>query len=131
MTKILVLLVLSVFAFCNTSNAQIKDLVIGTWALDQVMEASDDVTSEHDPHDERWIRFDANGSFESDGRPFGVNTGKWRIDESMNVLYLDSDTEGNDSEWAVFFKDDEMIWRGVGDARKATFQLFYTAVGAP
>ena len=72
----------------------------------KIYEADKDVTSEHNPKNNRWIKFDEDGSFESDGDPYGHNTGQWRLDNEKSILFIDSDVEDDDSEWNISFNDD-------------------------
>jgi hypothetical protein len=39
------------------------------------------------------------------------------------VLYLDSDVEGDDSEWDFAFAENRMIWTGRGDAWHRAFKI--------
>ncbi len=123
---------LSLALFTLTSNLllaqSLHEQMIGRWAMETVMLGDDDVTSEHDPQDERWIEFHQDGKFFSDGEPYGANQGVWTVDEEASTFFLDSDVENDDSDWHVWFEDDKMYWRGIGDPKKERYVLSYTTI---
>lgn len=106
----------------------LPDQMIGRWAMESVVLDEDDVTADHNPHDERWIAFHQDGTFSSDGRPYGSNQGKWTVDEGAKTFFLDSDEENDDSYWHLWFEDGKMYWRGIGDPQKERFVLSYTPI---
>lgn len=93
--------------------------------MHKIYEVEKDVTSEHNPKNNRWIEFKEDGSFESDGEPYGHNTGKWNIDTKKSILFINSDSDDDDSEWNISFKDDQTIWTGIGTPRKEGFKLIH------
>ena len=109
---------------CGLSETLEKKL-IGKWTMEKVYEYGKDVTAKHNPSHNRYFRFNEDGTFMSDGDPFGKNTGRWRVDNEKSILYIDSDTEDDDSEWKVTFKDDETIWTGIGHPRKENTTLVH------
>lgn len=112
MTRLsLVLLLLGTVAACQSTQVPLDDRLVGTWTMDRILEDGEDVTAQHDPSDNRWIRFYANNTFESDGDPYGPNDGQWALDDS--TLFLDSAAgDGDDSYWIVQVEDDVMRWQG-------------------
>ncbi|MBI1183521.1 hypothetical protein GC194_04585 [bacterium] len=71
-----------------------------------------DVSSEHNPQNDRWIELNADHTFVSDGTPFGRNTGRWSITKE-GWLWLDSDAgEADDSYWTYNISGNEMRWQG-------------------
>lgn len=113
------------FAFsCNMTNSQDSKL-LGVWTMDKVYEFGEDVTEKHNPQNNRWIEFNGDGTFISDGDPGGRNTGKWRFDDEKAILYIDSDVEGDDSEWNISFEGDETVWTGIGHPRKENTKLVH------
>lgn len=99
--------------------------IIGTWSMYRVYEYDKDVTEKHNPKDNRWIEFMPDGTFISDGDPFGRNTGRWKVDNKKSILIIDSDVDDDDSEWNLSFKADEMIWTGIGHPRKENTKLVH------
>jgi len=78
---------------------------------------SKDVTEEHNPGNNRWIKFmpdsaeEMKGIFESGRGEDKENTGKWVINE--NELFIDSDAgQNDDSYWEISFDADKMYWKG-------------------
>jgi len=39
------------------------------------------------------------------------------------ILFLDSNTEDDDSEWKIDFDDNKTIWTGIGTPRQEQFKL--------
>ena len=99
--------------------------ILGTWSMYKVFEYDKDVTEKHNPKNNRWIEFKSDGTFISDGDPFGRNTGRWKVDNKNSILFIDSDIEDDDSEWKVSIKGDEMIWTGIGHPRKENTKLVH------
>ena len=93
--------------------------------MDKVYEYGNDVTEKNNPKSDRWIEFKADGSFISDGEPFGRNTGRWRTDNEDSILFIDSDVDDDDSEWKVTFDNDQVIWTGIGHPRKENTKLIH------
>ena len=98
--------------------------ITGKWAMHKVIQSGKDVTSEHDPHKERYLIIKDDNTFESGGRPFGKNTGKYKFDDSDNTLFLDSDAgPEDDSYWNVRVSNDTMYWQGYGSEWAKDFQI--------
>jgi len=93
--------------------------------MDKVYEYENDVTEKHNPKNDRWIEFKADGTFISDGEPFGRNTGHWTTDNEKSILFIDSDVDDDDSEWKVTFDNDQVIWTGIGHPRKENTKLIH------
>ena len=108
---------------CKTGN--VHDKLPGVWMLEKVYEYNQDVTKKHNPMSNRWIEFNKDGTFISDGDPFGRNTGHWKIDPAHSILFIDSQTEDDDSEWKIAFTKDQMVWTGIGHPRKENTRLVH------
>jgi hypothetical protein len=93
--------------------------------MDKVYEYGNEVTEKHNPKNDRWIEFKADGSFISDGEPFGRNSGRWTTDNDKSILYIDSDVDDDDSEWKVTFDKDQITWTGIGHPRKENTKLIH------
>ena len=124
MNNRLTILLLTILSSCGQSN-KLDKKIIGTWAMDKVYEYENDVTEKHNPKNERWIQFNADGTFISDGEPFGRNTGRWTTDNEKSILFIDSDVDDDDSEWKVTFDNDQLIWTGIGHPRKENTKLIH------
>lgn len=93
--------------------------------MDKVYNDNVDVSTEHNPNNDRWIEFDEDGNYKTDGTPYGPNTGKWSFTDE-GLLYLDSDAdEGDDSYWKVGFDDEGMTWKGAKFEFTKTFKITY------
>lgn len=116
--------ILIILSSCIQSNRLDKN-IIGTWTMDKVYEYGNEVTEKHNPKNDRWIEFKADGSFISDGEPFGRNSGRWTTDNDKSILYIDSDVDDDDSEWKVTFNKDQITWTGIGHPRKENTKLIH------
>ena len=115
-----ILVVFAIFG-CNSNS---KDGITGKWIMNKVIQNGQDVTEEHNPHNERYLILKPDSSFESDGRPFGKNTGRYSFNEEDNKLFLDSDVGPNDdSYWNVRISNDTMFWQGFGSEWAENFQI--------
>lgn len=123
--KTTILLLTVIFATSCNREENLDSKIIGTWTMEKVYEYDNDVTEKHNPQKDRWIEFKSDGSFVSDGQPFGRNTGRWTTDNDNSVLNLDSDVDDDDSEWKVAFEKDQMTWNGIGHPRKENTRLVH------
>lgn len=124
MRYLMVILALMAIVSCKPSE-KLGSKIIGKWYLEKVYEYGNDVTERHNPKNNRWIEFNKDGSFISDGDPFGRNTGRWKTDNENSVLHIDSNVDDDDSEWKVTFKDDQTSWTGIGHRRKENTRLIH------
>jgi hypothetical protein len=117
------LLITMLFVGC-TSNEENE--ITGKWLMYKVIQDGQNVTSEHDPYDERFLILKSDSSFESGGRPFGKNTGRYVFSSVDHTLFLDSDIgPEDDSQWKVTIQGDTMQWRGYGSEWAKGFELFH------
>lgn len=100
----------------------------GKWEMVKVIQDSIDVTSDHNPEKDRWISFDRKGVFLSGGQPYGPNEGNYTFNASSGELYLDSQMDGDDSQWMVRIDDDKMRWQGVGTEWHEKFFIYFRKV---
>ena len=113
---------LSIFFLGCTSITE--EGISGKWLMHQVIQDGQDVTSEHDPYDERFLLLKSDSTFESGGRPFGENTGKYSYNIKDQTLFLDSDAgPEDDSQWQVTIQGDTMHWQGLGSEWAKGFEL--------
>lgn len=122
-TAHLILLTGLLFA-CDRPETLEKE-ILGKWTMEKVLEYGEDVTEKHNPAMDRWIEFKADGTFVSDGSPFGRNAGRWTAGNEESILYLDSDVDDDDSEWKVTFRADTTYWTGIGHPRKENTTLIH------
>lgn len=94
--------------------------------MEKVLEREANMSHIHNPHEDRWIRFYQNGSFESGGKPYGQNSGRYTMNEEKQIIYLDSDAgEDDDSKWTFSISRQEMNWTGLGSERQRATTIFY------
>ncbi|MCB0630125.1 MAG: hypothetical protein R2824_31030 [Saprospiraceae bacterium] len=120
-------LLCAVFA-CQTNSTSMADQLVNRWDMDQIIQNGEDVTQQHDPKDNRWIELHSDGTFTSDGDPFGRNTGKWTLDEQNMELFLDSDAgPDDDSYWIVEMGDGTVRLKGKGSEFAEAFTMIWKA----
>ena len=108
------------------SWGQQQSLIVGKWSMHQVVRNGEDVTAEHNPAKDRWIEFHADGTFNSDGTPYGPNSGRYEL-AGENTLYLDSDAgEEDDSNWKYEIKQNQMTWEGLGSEFAREFVIVHS-----
>ena len=130
-----ILTILFLVASCNASEKQAEtpspaEMVAGKWWMNTVLDSGNDVTKEEpfNPEGNRWIEFKADGSYNSDGDPYGPNTGNWKLMGSGDSLeiFLDSDAgEGDDSYWLLSFEEEQMRWKGSRSSFTERFEIIY------
>ena len=121
MKKLSIVLFVMLIYGCSSNY---EDRITGKWIMNKVIQNGQDVTEEHNPHNERYLILKTDSSFESGGRPFGINTGKYSFNEEDNKLFLDSDAgPEDDSYWIVRISNDTMYWQGYGSEWAENFQI--------
>ena len=98
--------------------------IVGRWEMNRVLDRGDDVTAIHNPSGNRYVELRADGTFESGGDPYGVNTGTWSLDPGYNELSLESDLgSADDTYWIVTLDGDAMEWAGVRSETARRFRI--------
>lgn len=98
----------------------------GKWMMYKVIQEGKDVSKEHNPFEERFFVLKNDSTFESDGRPYGRNTGKYVYNQEENSLFIDSDVgPEDDSRWKITLLGDTMKWRGVGTQWAEQFEIIH------
>jgi hypothetical protein len=122
--KILSMLFITLlFLGCTSDNG---DDITGKWLMHKVIQDGKDVSSEHDPHDERFLILRDDSSIESGGGPYGKNTGKYVFNSEDHTLFLDSDAgSDDDSQWKITIRGDIMHWQGNGSEWATGFELIH------
>ncbi len=115
------------FTFLASCAAPIPKQLKGTWAMEKIYDNATDVTTQHNPKNDRWITFTKDGSFKSGGTPTGKNAGKWTYTEENNQLFIDSDMgEEDDSYWLIQIDKDSMNWAGMRSSFTERFKLTFS-----
>ena len=93
--------------------------------MERVLDCGTDTTDAHNPADDRYVVPRADGSFESGGQPYGLNTGRWYFNPAYNELTLDSDLgDADDTFWIVTVEGRQMEWAGVWSETARRFRIF-------
>ena len=111
MKQLLIACLLASALACNTSTSSTQ--LTKKWMLHSVVRNGNDVTEKHNPHSERWIEFLSDSTFASGGRPFGDNTGRWKLvsENEQQTLYIYSSAgDDDDSSWIIQLTDSS--WSG-------------------
>jgi hypothetical protein len=111
MRKYVTGLLLAVLLAGNVSaQINLRDLV-GRWEMYEVYHGGREVTHQYIPDADRWIKFNTDYTFISDGEPYGHKEGTFKLDERTGLLSFDLDMGfGQKSFWYVEFDGRNMIW---------------------
>jgi hypothetical protein len=101
----------------NDVNAQIsKHNLMGRWEMHQVFRGDREVTIEYLPNASRWISFDTDNTFVSDGETYERIQGRYNLDEYTGLLSFNLDLGfGQMSYWQVDFDGRSMTWTDRGN----------------
>lgn len=122
----LLLLVAACYASEQVKTQDVSYQMVGRWSMEEIYQAGQGVTQQHDPSDNRWFEFASDGTFISDGDPHGRNTGRWTLDQETQELHIDSDAgEDDDSYWIVNVASDTMYWKGARFEWNKQFELVH------
>ena len=109
-------LLLSVLLAGNVSaQISLRELV-GRWEMYEVYQGGKEVTHQYIPDAKRWIEFNSDYTFVSDGEPYGRKEGTFKLDEQTGLLSFDLNLGfGQRSFWQVEFEGRNMIWTDRGN----------------
>jgi hypothetical protein len=98
-------------------NAQISRYdLLGKWEMYKIFRGGTEVTNQYLPNAKRWISFEADNTFVSDGRTFDRKQGRYTLDEDTGLLSFNLDLGfGQFSYWQVDFDGRQMIWTDRGN----------------
>lgn len=100
---------------CSAGKISVSSLST-TWTMDKVYEKKVNVTNRENPNRDRYISFQADGTFMSGGEPYGDVTGTWEILPDRTLLITPSNhDEVGTSQWIATIKGATMVWRGTGN----------------
>lgn len=132
-TIIYLLITLSLALMSCSEDTSLRGKIEGTWKMTKVLDRSKDVTRNHNPDNNRWIRFTKDdkiqngGLFESGRGEQKENTGKWSLNGFE--IFIDSDAgDEDDSYWQVIIDGDKMHWIGQRFDFNKRFEIFYKKV---
>ena len=94
---------------------RLEEQLIGKWKMTAVIQAGEDVSTDHNPAGNRYFIFKKDGTFESGGDPYGSNTGRYFVNNLTGTLYIDSSVgPEDDSMWIITLENDRSAWQGFG-----------------
>jgi hypothetical protein len=112
------------------NDTSLRGRIEGKWEMIKVLDRSKDVTKNHNPDGNRWIRFvkddkvQNGGYFESGRGDQKDNTGQWSL--KGFEIFIDSDAgNDDDSYWQVIIKGNDMHWIGQRFDFNKRFEIFY------
>lgn len=118
-----IVLILALLTGCKSDN-EIE--ISGHWKMFKVIQDGKDLTSDHNPNNDRFLILREDSTFESGGSPFGRNTGKYVYNSGDKTLFLNSDVgSDDDSQWKVQIRNDTMYWQGYGSEWAKGFELIH------
>lgn len=111
---------------CN-NEPSLSEQLGGKWLMQTVSINGENRAGQLNPTGDRWIDFQANGTFNSGSGDSRENGGTYTLDETSGRLELDSDAgPGDDSNWHISFSKDSMYMRGIGTDRQENSLVAFT-----
>jgi len=112
---LLVVLISMSPGFRSPIQISLHDL-LGKWQMQHVYVGGVEVTHQYIPDEKRWVEFNSDFSFVSDGESYGRREGTFSLDEYSGLLSFDLDLGfGEKSFWHVEFDGEKMIWTDLGN----------------
>lgn len=104
-----------VLVISATAQVKIHDLV-GRWKMYRVYRGNAEITNEYLPDADRWIEFNMDHTFVSNGKTYRRIAGTFTLDERNGLLSFDTDLGfGEKSYWHVEYDGEKMIWKDRGN----------------
>lgn len=85
---------------------KIMEFIYGTWTIEQVKRGQKDISASDTTSQEERIEFNPEGRYTSYSGNERIDSGAYRINEQQAILYMESETARNTSEWNVWFKEE-------------------------
>jgi hypothetical protein len=111
------LVILDILTVVTKSHAQISlyDL-LGRWEMQTVYVGGAEATYQYIQDKKRWIEFDSDFTFVSDGDSYGRKKGTFSLNEDSGLLSFDIDLGfGQKSFWHIELDGQKMIWTDRGN----------------
>lgn len=98
--------------------------LLGRWEMQTIYVDGTEVTSQYISNEKRWIDFNSDFTFISDGELYGKKEGTFTLDEGSGLLSFDLDLGfGEQSFWYVEFDGQKMIWTDRGNPKVAGIKI--------
>ncbi len=88
---------------------KIIEYVVGTWQVEDVMKGEKDISETDTLSTANTFIFDRENRFLSYSGEERVDSGRFRINETQGILYLESDGGGEPKEWNLSFSDENKM----------------------
>jgi hypothetical protein len=99
----------------NTNTARkpasknLTETIVGTWQVDEIFKGKKDISNTDTLGFNETIIFDQEGNYVSHSSAEKIDSGLYRLNENHSILYLDSETGDNTTEWSITFSKGGMI----------------------
>jgi hypothetical protein len=90
-------------------KADLTETIVGTWQVDEIFKGKKDISNTDTLGYNETIIFDTEGSYVSHSRSEQIDSGLYRLNENHSILYLESETGTNTTEWNITFSKGGMI----------------------
>jgi hypothetical protein len=88
---------------------KIIEYVVGTWQVEDVMNGKKDISETDTVSLANTFVFDRENRFLSYSGDERIDSGRFRVNETQGILYLESDGGGPPSEWNLTFQDRDQM----------------------
>jgi hypothetical protein len=117
----------------STSNARhakhnnLTETIVGTWQVDEIYKGKKEISNTDTLGYNNTIIFDREGNYVSHSGAEKIDSGLYRLNETHSILYLESETERETTEWNITFSKGEMSLQPRGTHPHAqSFKYHYT-----
>jgi hypothetical protein len=99
----------------NSNNARkpvrenLTETIVGTWQVDEIFKGKKDISNTDTLGYNETIIFDREGSYISHSGAEKIDSGLYRLNENHSILYLESETGDNTTEWNITFSKRGMV----------------------
>jgi hypothetical protein len=110
---------------------KIVEHIVGTWQVDKVYKGNKDISNTDTVGSNQTLVFDTELKYVRYSNNEKIDSGLYRLNENHSILYLESASGGEPSEWRVGFTGNGMILQPRENSpHAANFKYFYTKTGA-
>jgi hypothetical protein len=103
--------------------------LLGKWEIQSVYHENVDVTDHYIQDEHRWIEFDNDFTFVSDGEAYGRKEGRFSLEENTGLLSFDLDLGlGKQSHWYVEIDGQRMYWTDTGSSTAGKIKIILIRV---
>lgn len=111
-------------------SENLTETIVGTWQVDEIFKGKKDISNTDTLGYNETIIFDNEGNYVSHSGEEKIDSGLYRLNETHSILYLESETGSQTTEWNISFSKGKMILQSRQTHPHAqSFKYKYTRAG--